>query len=101
MSSEHIKFHFSVTCHTNDLAVLHCLRALAQYAQQEGNKRIPWGGTKEKDWEQDRHRVAFHFTKPEYRNLFVHEAQRLLAKGCWTEVERSDNQPASPQHSNW
>lgn len=47
----HAKFHFSVKCHTHDLAVLSCLRALNRWAQKDGNREIGYGGTKDKDWE--------------------------------------------------
>jgi len=42
--SQHAEFRYSVRIKTDDLAVLHCLRALSQFAQKTGNKRIPWGG---------------------------------------------------------
>ena len=39
----HKEHHYSLTVHTADLAVLYCLRALADYAQKTGNTRIAWG----------------------------------------------------------
>ena len=87
----------SITIKTNDLAVLHCLRALSQYAQRTGNSRIPWGGTKKEDWERDNHCVTFHFSKPEYRSAFIHEAARLLPGELWGIIGTDDADPATPQ----
>ncbi len=98
MSSEHAKFHFNVTCHTHDEAVLHCLRALAAYAQKKGNKYKTWGGSGKKEWERDGHQVTFRFTKREYRDAFEQETQRLLPKDCWGVASRSDA-GASPRCS--
>jgi len=63
----HAAYKYSITVKSDDLAVVNCLRSLSQYSQKSGNNRIPWGGTKDKDWERDSHSVTFHFTKPEYR----------------------------------
>jgi hypothetical protein len=41
---EHSDYRFSVTTRTDDLAVVGCLRALADFGQKSGNKRIAWGG---------------------------------------------------------
>lgn len=101
MAREHKSFHFSVTLRSDDLAVIHCLRALAQYAQRDGNTRITWGGTKRKDWEENHHQITLRFTQPEYRHHFVAEADRLLPLGSWSEASRSDSDPASPQTSGW
>jgi hypothetical protein len=66
-------------------------------AQKEGNKRIPWGGTKETDWKRHHNIVTFHFTSAEYRSEFEQEARRLLPAGSWTKVGDSDDSPAEPQ----
>jgi len=50
MSSNHCKYHYSVTCKTDDPAVLHCLRALCQYSEKEEHPQIGWGGTKGNIW---------------------------------------------------
>lgn len=94
---QHAKYHYSVTIKTDDEAVLQCLRALSQYAQITGNKRIPWGGTKKGDWEQHDHCVTFHFSEPEYRDSFMKETSRLLAKDLWRKVGENDSDPATPQ----
>ena len=96
--ADYIRCHYSVTCETSDLAVLHCLRALSQYAEQSNvPKSLPWGGTGEKRWRSDGDRATFRFTDPEYREGFVSEAQRLLPTGSFKVVGRSDTDPASRQ----
>ena len=74
----------------------HGLRALAQFGQKEDNNRIPWGNTKEEDWARDGQEVTFHFTSGRYREGFLREVQRLLPSDLWTEVRRSDANPARP-----
>jgi hypothetical protein len=73
--SEHYRYHYSITIETADEVVLECLRAISNYAQVLGNKRIAWGGTKKRDWQRDRNQVTFHFSDPEYRNIFRIEGQ--------------------------
>lgn len=95
--SRHAEYHYSVTIKTDDEAILHCLRALSQYAQFTGNKRIPWGGTKREDWERDDHCATFHFSKPEYRVIFIKKASCLLPRTLWEKIEEKDNDSAIPQ----
>ncbi len=47
--SHHSEHRFSITVETEDLAVVYCLRFLADFAQATGNSRIAWGGTKDGD----------------------------------------------------
>ena len=93
----HSAYKFSVTVHSDDLAVINCLRSLSQFSQQSGNNRIPWGGTKDQDWKRDKNRVTFRFTSAEYRAGFLGQAKRLLPQSLWSAVEQSDNNPAVPQ----
>ena len=95
--SQHNKYHYSVTMHTSDEAVLHCLRALSQYAQRNGNVRIPWGGTSKDNWILHNHCVTFRFSKPEYRKIFIKEVSCLLPKALWRIINENDNDPATPQ----
>ncbi|MFN7137881.1 MAG: hypothetical protein ACK4UN_00925 [Limisphaerales bacterium] len=95
--STHSDYRFSVTIHTDDLALLGCLRALSQHAQATGNPRIPWGGTKREDWEADRHHATFHFTSLIYREDFLRQATRLLPPNLWRITDRRDDDPATPQ----
>ena len=93
----HEAYKFSVTVHSDDLAVVNCLRSLSQYSQQSGNNRIPWGGTKDQDWKRDANTVTFRFTTPAFRSGFLQEVQRLLPQTLWTVVRQSDNDPATRQ----
>jgi hypothetical protein len=95
--SEHYKYHYSVTIETKDEVVLHCLRAISQYAQMEGHKQIAWGGTNKEDWLQNHYRATFHFSKPEYRVTFKYEASRLMPRTLWRVICESDNDPATRQ----
>ena len=94
---QHSAYKFSITSHSDDLAVVNCLRSLAQYSQKTGNNRIPWGGTKDRDWMGSGHSVTFRFTEPQYRVGFVAECSRLLGtSGLWKETASSDADPAQP-----
>ena len=93
---QHEKYRFSITFHTDDLAIVNCLRALSQYSQKTGNNRITWGNTKNTDWQRDNHNVTFRFTSPEYRKSFLAELNRLLPIDLWQEHSRSDNDLAKP-----
>jgi hypothetical protein len=97
MALSHADYHYSVTVQTDDRAVVNCLRSLSQISQQQGNVRIPWGGTTDAAWEQAGHAVTFRFTSPTYRQGFIDVAERILRPGLWREVSRSDSDPASPQ----
>jgi hypothetical protein len=97
MALAHTDYRFSITVQTDDRAVVNCLRALSQISQLEGNVRIPWGGTKDSDWDRDGHSVTFRFTSRAYRDGFIEVSERVLRPGLWREVSRSDSNPASPQ----
>ena len=90
----HSDHRFSITVYSDDLAIIGCLRALAQFAQASGNNRIAWGNTKESDWKAAGNRVTFRFTTAAYRESFLDHARRLLLKDSWTPEGRSDNDPA-------
>ncbi len=92
----HADHCYSITVYTAKLEVLQCLRALADFAQVIGNKRIVWGNTKKSDWKANGNQVTFHFSKPGYRDDFVVTAQHLLPIDSWREVKRSDANPAQP-----
>jgi hypothetical protein len=95
--STHQDFHYSVTVHTDDLALLGCLRSLSQHAQSSGNARIPWGGMKREDWQRANHHAIFHFTNDGYRQDFIHHAERLLPRELWRITAKRDDDPAIPQ----
>ncbi|HZR35319.1 MAG TPA: hypothetical protein VFA75_08070 [Nevskia sp.] len=94
----HANYRFSVTIHSDDLAVIGCLRAISKAAQKTGNNNIPWGGTKDRDWKQDGHKVTFHFSSENYRDGFIALAKEILRDSLWGEVSRSDDDPATPQN---
>lgn len=96
MSADHGKFRFSVTCQTDDQAVLFCLRALCQFTEQHPKQQIGWGGTGTKDWKASGNRFSFRFTDPKYRQKFIEESERLLS-GRWSVVGTSDSDPAVPR----
>ena len=96
MSVDHQRFRFSATCHTEDLAVLHCLRALCQFAEQGRKPQIGWGGTGEREWRLNSCKIIFRFTATAYRERFNEEANRLLSKR-WRLVAQNDSDPATPQ----
>jgi len=95
--SIHSHYKFSVTIHSDDLAIVNCLRALSQYSQKSGNNRIPWGGTKDADWKRDGNKVTFRFSSPEYRIGFLREVERLLPSNLLSVIKQSDNDPAQSQ----
>jgi hypothetical protein len=99
--AEYERCHFSVTCHTDDLAVVYCLRSLAQYAEKAGkgvkHRQIVWGGTKDEDWEGDAHCITVRFASADNRDAFERTASELLPKGTWVVRRRSDQDPAKPQ----
>lgn len=74
---------YSITCETNDLAVVHCLRALCQHNVQNCRPQIAWGGTSEKKWRHDNKCITLRFTSQEQRDDFVDDAKRLLPKDSW------------------
>src|SRR5579871_5228386 len=65
------KYRFSVTCETSDAAVLHCLRAICQWAEQYMKPQIGWGGTTERSWESNGGKLTLRFTATDYRKLFI------------------------------
>ena len=92
--SLHKDHKFSITIHTTDVAILYCLRALADYSQKTGNTRITWGGTTKNNWKSNNNAVTFRFTKSDYRVDFIKEVKRILAKNSWQIEGESDNNPA-------
>jgi hypothetical protein len=93
----HADHRFSITIKTDDLAVVGCLRALAEFSQKTGNNRIPWGGTKDQNWRQAGKHVTFRFSSPEFRAGFEDEIRRLLPQTLWSIEGEHDDDPAKPQ----
>lgn len=93
----HTDHTYSVTIHTDDLAVVNCLRALSKFCQKTGNNNIPWGGTKDKDWKGAGNHVTFRFSTRKYRDDFMSEVKRLLPSNILSFVSQRDDDPAKPQ----
>jgi hypothetical protein len=98
MVSDYERYHFSATCETSDSAVLHCLRALCQWAEEWKKPQIGWGGTGESDWKALDGKFTLRFTTPDYRRHFLDKADELL-KGRWRLVSTNDNDPARRQRA--
>lgn len=96
MSIAHAKYHFSVTVQTDDVAVLHCLRALCQHWAGGQYPQMGWGGSDQVTWKSSNGKVVLRFVTATGRASFISDAQRLLGQH-WTEVSRSDADPASPR----
>src|SRR5581483_11878150 len=94
--SQHRDYKYSVTIHSDDLALVCAMRGLSLHCQETGNARIAWGGTKRGDWQRDGHKVTFHFNSTRYRDNFISEATRLFPTG-WEKTVQSDKDPATPQ----
>lgn len=92
---DHAAYKFSIQVTTQDIAVLHCLRALADLSEKGTQKKIAWGGTGEKQWRRAGNSVTFHFSSPDYRTAFLDVASRLLG-GTWQAGQASDSDPATP-----
>ena len=96
MSDAHARTKFSVTVSTDDEVVLHCLRAVAQYAEKDVPPQIAWGGTTGAAWRASNNEVTFRFSSRRFRDDFVREANRVLPKR-FSAVRTSNNDPATPR----
>jgi hypothetical protein len=99
----HAEHHYSITCESDDRAVIYCLRSLAHYAERTAPINAAWGNTGDDIWEEDNHQVTFHFSDPEYRKIFRDVANDILndsgsekPKERWKEIQKpgSDDDPA-------
>ncbi len=90
-------YKYAISIKSQNLAVIYCARALADFSQKTGNTRIAWAGTSKDAWRRDGHVVTFHFSRPEYRDGLVTELRQLLPENAWLEQGRSDNASPSSQ----
>src|SRR5437870_1262118 len=81
----HDEFHYSITCHSVDPPVIYCLRGIAEFAERHPQKHIAWGNTGDDYWKEDGYRVTFHFSHPDYRQVFRDVANDILRER-WDEV---------------
>lgn len=93
----HLQFRYSVTCFTKDYAVVHCLRALCEWAEKAKypHKMIGWGHTKKADWQKKNCCITLRFTDRNCRQAFLDKAADLLPDR-WNESAQNDNDPAIP-----
>jgi hypothetical protein len=97
MDADFKRYHFSATFHTDDEAVLHCLRALCQWAQRdESNPNIGWGGTGRTRWQSEGNKATVRFTSEAKRQKWIDKAKTLLPTQ-WNLIGTADNDPASRQ----
>jgi hypothetical protein len=95
--TEHADHRFSATLSTPDLALIGCLRALAEFSEQMGNDTTPCEDAKEKDWRAAGQKATFHFSRALDRDLFENEVRRLLPANLVRFDAESDNDPSKPQ----
>jgi len=90
--SPHTAHTYTVTCESHDEAVVHCLVALAHFAEHTMlDEEAAAGGALEPctpapadlGWEREEGRVTFRFSEQGRRGIFLGEATRLLS-GKWT-----------------
>jgi hypothetical protein len=72
--TKHVDHQFSATLSTLDLALIGCLRALADFSQ----RNISRESTEETDWRAAGQKVTFGFSTSLNRDLFKNEVRRLL-----------------------
>ena len=87
-------FRFSITVHTDDLALLQCLRALCHYCESSSHKATGTAAAKQADWDGHGHRVTFRFSTHGCRAMFVDQIERLLPREMWKIAAQNDHDPA-------
>ena len=78
---------YSITCHTNDLAVFHCLRALCDYA--EPSVQSSPQKSHETQWRNSGNRITLWFAHSSCLDKFETAAQRILPNDLWSVVEKN------------
>ena len=90
--TKHAYHRFSATLSTRNLALIGCLRALADFSQ----RNISRESTEEKDWRASGQKVTFGFSRALDRDLFKNEVRRLLPANLVRFEGESDNDPGRP-----
>jgi len=85
-------FHYSVTCRSEEESVLHCLKALAGFAEGGGHKKTVWSEEAVAEWDREDHRLTLRFTTTTNRATFRRLARDLLG-GRWAEYSACDSDP--------
>ena len=91
---EHADHRFCATLSSGDLALIECVRALAEFSQQAGNKNISSEAEGERDWRAAGQKVTFCFARALDRDLFKNEVRRLLPADLVRFDGEGDNGPA-------
>lgn len=97
--ADYLRCKYSITCKTDDVAVLFCLRSLCELCETSVLPQIAWGGTQRKHWRSAGNCATFRFSAPEMREKFRQEASRVLPIGSWHEVGHNDENPAQRQRT--
>jgi hypothetical protein len=96
---DYARCRFSITLQTNDLAIVHCLRALCEHNLKGCRGNIGWGGTGEGAWRSNANQIKLRFTDPSERDSFLKDAKRLLPTGSFVVLATSPNDPAHRQRA--
>lgn len=88
--TEHANHRFTATLGTRDLALIECLRALADFSQ----RNISRESAAERDWRAAGQKVTFGFSRALDRDLFLNEVRRLLPANLVRFDAESDSDPA-------
>lgn len=89
---------YRATLYTSDVAILHCLRSLAHYSEEYGNKNRSFALATEPRWVRAGHKATFQFSAPDPRAKFLHEAERIMPTRSWQLVSLGD--PEHAAHSD-
>jgi hypothetical protein len=92
--TKHADHQFSATLSTLDLALIGCLRALAEFSQRNSVSRE---SSDEKNWRAAGQKVTFRFSRALERDLFKNEVQRLLPANLVRFDAERDNDQAEPR----
>jgi hypothetical protein len=88
--TEHADHRFSATLSTRDLALVGCLRALAEFSW----RNLSCESAEETDWRAAGQKITFDFSRRLDRDLFKNEVCRLLPANLVRFDGESDNDPA-------
>jgi hypothetical protein len=101
--TEHADHRYSATLSTPDLALVGChlalvgcLRALAEFSEQTGSDIVAGEDAGEKDWRAAGQKVTFRFYTALYRDLFKNGVRRLLPANLVRFDAESDDAPIAP-----
>lgn len=89
--SQYTRYQYSITCRSSEEAVLHCLKALADYAEGGAHKNTTSAEATMAEWNRP-DRVTLRFTSADSRSAFRELARKLLG-GRWAEYAARDDDP--------